>query len=63
MIIFFQEKYRHRLAGSMAAVFLLFTGNVVSAEDWYSLNEEPYGKVAHPPVIVFRLEAAAGKFG
>jgi len=34
----------------LLAMFLLSASVPVSAEDWFSLNENPEGKIAHPPL-------------
>ena len=49
MKFFFQKEYSRQLKASMVAALLLCSGKTVSAEEWYSLNEEPYGKTANPP--------------
>lgn len=47
---FFHNKVIHTLAKSLLVTTIVCAGKVVSAEDWYSLGEDPAGKTAHPPV-------------
>jgi flagellar motor protein MotB len=47
---FFQYYNSRQLSKVLIATLLVCTGGTVSAEDWYSLSEDPKGKTIHPPV-------------
>ena len=47
---FFQHNRSRQCAKALVAMLLVCAGGTVSAEDWYSLNDDPKGKVSHPPV-------------
>ena len=49
MTFFFQPKHSALLTKPLFVMLLLCAGKTVFAEDWYSLSEDPAGKIAHPP--------------
>ena len=40
------------ITGSVLVMLLAFTAKAVYAEDWYSINEDPQGTVAQPPLAL-----------
>ena len=47
---FFRNKIVHTLAKSLLVTAIACVGKTAVAEDWYSIGENPAGKIAHPPV-------------
>jgi flagellar motor protein MotB len=46
----FQNKVIHMLVKSLLVAAIACSGKTAVAEDWYSIGENPEGKISHPPV-------------
>ena len=47
---FFHNKMLRTAINSLLLILTVSTAKTVFAEDWYSIGENPAGKIAHPPV-------------